>query len=75
MGDTAITFTIADVLWICGGICTIAAALAVIVKAVAKAAEPETIQNQRLDALEEVQTVQDGAIEDIGAVLSDIVEE
>lgn len=29
----------------------------------------------RVDALEEGQTVQDGAIEDIGAVLSDIVEE
>lgn len=29
----------------------------------------------RLDALEEGQTVQDGAIEDIGAVLSDIVGE
>ena len=29
----------------------------------------------RMDALEESQTVQDGAIEDIGAVLSDIVEE
>lgn len=29
----------------------------------------------RLDALEESQDVQDGAIEDIGAVLSDIVEE
>lgn len=29
----------------------------------------------RLDALEKGQTVQDGAIEDIGAVLSDIVEE
>lgn len=29
----------------------------------------------RLDALEEGQTVQDGAIEDIGAVLSDMVEE
>lgn len=28
----------------------------------------------RLDALEEKQTVQDGAIEDIGAVISDIVE-
>lgn len=28
----------------------------------------------RLDAMEEGQTVQDGAIEDIGAVLSDIVE-
>lgn len=28
----------------------------------------------RVDALEEGQTVQDGAIEDIGAVLSDIVE-
>lgn len=29
----------------------------------------------RVDALEEGQTVQDGAIEDIGAALSDIVEE
>lgn len=52
MGDASITFTLADVLWICGGICTISAAIAVIIKAVAKAAEPETIQNQRLDALE-----------------------
>ena len=52
MGDATVTFSLADVLWICGGICTISAAIAVIIKAVAKAAEPETIQNQRLDALE-----------------------
>lgn len=52
MGDASITFTIADVLWICGGICTISAAIAVIIKAVAKATEPETVQNKRLDALE-----------------------
>ena len=52
MGDTTITFTLADVLWICGGICTIAAAFAVIYNAIKKAYEPESIQNQRLDALE-----------------------
>lgn len=52
MGDTAITFTVADVLWLCGAICTIAAAIAVFYKAVAKAQEPEHVQNQRLDALE-----------------------
>lgn len=52
MGDTTITFTIADVLWICGGICTIAAALAVISNAVAKAHAPEIQQNKRLDTLE-----------------------
>ena len=52
MGDTAITFTLSDVLWICGAICTIAAAAAVFYKAIVKAQEPENIQNQRLDALE-----------------------
>ena len=52
MGDTAITFTLADVLWLCGAVCTIAAAIAVFYKAVAKAQEPEHVQNQRLDALE-----------------------
>ena len=52
MGGTAITFTLSDVLWICGAVCTIAAAVAVFYKAVAKAQEPEHIQNQRLDALE-----------------------
>ena len=53
MGDTSITFTLADVLWICGGICTIAAAFVVIYNAIKKAYEPESIQNQRLDALEQ----------------------
>lgn len=52
MGEAAITFTLADVLWICGGICTISAAIAMIIRVIAKATEPETIQNQRLDALE-----------------------
>lgn len=52
MGDTAITFTLSDVLWICGAVCTIAAALAVFTKALKKAQEPEAVQNQRLDALE-----------------------
>ena len=52
MGDTAITFTLSDVLWICGAVCTIAAAAAVFAKALAKAQEPEAVQNQRLDALE-----------------------
>ncbi len=52
MGDAAITFTISDVLWLCGAICTVAAAIAVFYKAAVKAQEPEHIQNQRLDALE-----------------------
>lgn len=53
MGDVVITFSFSDVLWICGAICTIAAAVAVIAKAFSKAAMPENVQNQRLDALEE----------------------
>lgn len=53
MGDTTIAFTLADVLWICGGICTISAAFAVISSAIAKAHAPEIQQNERLDALEE----------------------
>ena len=52
MGDATITFTVSDVLWFCGAVCTIAAAIAVFYKAVAKAQEPEHIQNQRLDELE-----------------------
>ena len=52
MGDTTIVFTLSDVLWICGAVCTIAAAAAVFAKAAARAAEPENVQNQRLDALE-----------------------
>ena len=52
MGDTAITFTLSDVLWICGAICTLAAAVAVLYRAALKAGEPEHVQNQRLDALE-----------------------
>ena len=53
MGDTAITFTVADVLWFCGEVCTVAAAIAVFYKALVKAHEPEHIQDQRLDALEQ----------------------
>lgn len=52
MGEAAITFTLSDVLWFCGAVCTVAAAMAVFYKAVAKAQEPEHIQDQRLDALE-----------------------
>lgn len=52
MGGAAITFTLADVLWICGGICTIAAAFTVINNAIVKAHAPEAQQNERLDALE-----------------------
>ena len=52
MGDATITFTVSDVLWFCGAVCTLAAAIAVFYKAVAKAQEPEHIQNQRLDELE-----------------------
>lgn len=52
MGETSITFTISDVLWLCGAICTVAAAIAVFYRAALKAAEPERVQDQRLDALE-----------------------
>lgn len=52
MGDTAITFTLSDVLWLCGAVCTMAAAIAVFYRAAMKAQEPEHIQNQRLDVLE-----------------------
>ena len=52
MGEAAITFTLSDVLWFCGAVCTVAAAMAVFYKAVATAQEPEHIQDQRLDALE-----------------------
>lgn len=52
MGEAAITFTLADVLWFCGAICTIAAAIAVFYRAAVKVQEPEHVQNQRLDALE-----------------------
>ena len=52
MGDTAITFTLADFLWLCGALCTIAAAIAVLYKALAKVQEPEVVQNKRLDELE-----------------------
>lgn len=52
MGETAITFTISDVLWFCGAICTIAAAIAVFYRAAVKVQEPEHVQNQRIQALE-----------------------
>lgn len=52
MPDATITFTVSGFLWACGALCTIAAAVAVLYKAANKAAEPEKIQNSRLDALE-----------------------
>lgn len=52
MGEAAITFTVSDIVWICGAVCTMSAALAVICGAYRKAKEPETVQNSRLDALE-----------------------
>ena len=53
MGDATVTISVADVLWFCGAVCSVAAAFAVFYRAVAKAQEPEHIQNQRLDALEQ----------------------
>ena len=41
MGDTTITFTLSDVLWLCGAVCTVAAAIAVFYRAMVKAHEPE----------------------------------
>lgn len=52
MGEAAITFTMSDIVWICGAVCTMSAALAVIYGAYCKAKEPESVQNSRLDALE-----------------------
>lgn len=52
MGDTTIAFSLQDVLWICGAICTIAAAITVLYRAAKKAEEPELLQNRRLDELE-----------------------
>ena len=53
MPDATITFFVSGFLWFCGAVCTVAAAIAVIYKVMAKAQEPEKIQNKRLDALEE----------------------
>ena len=52
MGDATIAFTLEDMLWVCGAICTIAAALTVLYRAAKKAEEPELLQNKRLDELE-----------------------
>ena len=52
MGDATITFSMSDVLWLCGAVCSFAAVLGVFYKAVVKATEPERVQDQRLDALE-----------------------
>lgn len=52
MGDATITFSVSDIVWICGAICTMSAALAVICSVLKKAKEPENIQNGRLDQLE-----------------------
>lgn len=54
--DQPITFTphqvIEMVLWICGAIVSVAAAITVIVKVVQKAKAPEKNQNERIDKLE-----------------------
>ena len=52
MGEATITFSVSDIVWICGAICTMSAALAVICSVLKKAKEPENIQNGRLDQLE-----------------------
>ena len=52
MGEATITFSVSDIVWICGAICTMSAALAVICGVFKKAKEPENIQNGRLDQLE-----------------------
>lgn len=52
MPDATITFSVSGFLWLCGAVCTVAAAVAVFYKAMAKAQEPERIQNNRLDELE-----------------------
>ena len=52
MSDATITFSVADVLWFCGAVCSVAAAIAVFYRAAAKAQEPEHVQNRRLDELE-----------------------
>ncbi len=52
MGDATVTFSLADALWICGAICTLAAATTVIINAFRRAREPELLQDQRIDALE-----------------------
>lgn len=55
MNDT-ISFTIAElvagILWICGTVTAVAAAVTVIVKAVQKAKAPEKTQNERIEKLE-----------------------
>ena len=51
-GEATITFSVSDIVWICGAICTMSAALAVICSVLKKAREPEDLQNTRLDALE-----------------------
>lgn len=52
MGEATITFSVSDIVWICGAICTMSAALAVICSVLKKAREPEDLQNTRLDQLE-----------------------
>ena len=55
MNDT-ISFTpaelVAGILWICGTITAVAAAVTVIIKAVQKAKQPEKTQNERIEKLE-----------------------
>ena len=54
--NKAITFTPYEVmqmiLWVCGAIVTISASITVVVKVWQKSKEPETLQNERITALE-----------------------
>lgn len=54
--NNTISFTpaelVAGILWICGTITTVAAAVVVIVKVVQKAKAPEKTQNERIEKLE-----------------------
>lgn len=52
MSDVTITFTLQGVLWACGALCSVAAAVAVIYKVFRKALEPEETQTRRIEALE-----------------------
>jgi hypothetical protein len=54
--NNQISFTpaelVAGILWICGTITAVAAAVTVIIKAVQKAKQPEKTQNERIEKLE-----------------------
>ena len=54
--NNTISFTLAEliatILWVCGAITAVAAAVTVIIKAVQKAKQPEKTQNERIEKLE-----------------------